>query len=710
MVSGAAARAALAHLILDSDPADRLLGTIELQPHQASAVSRLRKAIREFGGALLCDPVGTGKTYIALALARPNELTLVVAPAVLKEMWERAGQLTHRRVDFMSFESLSRRRAFTGNYGFLIVDEAHHARNPSTQRYETLSRLASRSDMILLTATPVHNHRKDIEALLGLFMGSRAISLKPAELSRCVIRREPATQSVSGIPHAEPVTWFRIGEQNGIVRMLLSLPPPVPPRDGGDGGTLVVNSLIRQWASSDAALRGGLRRRLVRAQSLIASLESGRWPSKSELASWIVDDETIQLSFAEFLSPATAHSNELLNSVRSHAEAVRELLGATAATQADDRRADVIRRLRELHSGRRIVAFSQYADTIDRMFALLSPDGGVAALTGSGARVVGGSISRMDALGRFAPVASGRPRARPANDVSLLLATDLLSEGVNLQDGRVVVHLDLPWTPARMEQRLGRIARLGSPHESVLSYAIRPHVSADNAIRIEAILKDKERTASIVRHEPSVTESIRATLHRWLRSENAPAATTLAAAFTTGFDGFVAACSVDGEQRLIASKEGRISDDADLIAICLAACSGVECPVPQSELESEMDRIESWLDSTRAVGRVRPARPAIRRIDAAVRHAPPHDRARINELAKRARVIASGNLGVFLENELNRLATADDSDSSFLARLSALAEPRFQASAEPNSSTVTSPIRVLIVLRNNNALTQAKER
>ena len=261
-----------------------------------------------------------------------------------------------------------------------------------------------------------------------------------------------------------------------------------------------------------------------------------------------------------------------------------------------------------------------------------------------------------------------------------------------------------------MEQRLGRIARLGSPHESVLSYAIRPHVSADHAIRIEAILKDKQRTANIVRHEPSVTESIRAILHRWLRSENAPAATTLAAAFATGFDGFVAACCVDGEQRLIASKEGRISDDADLIDICLAACSGVECPVLQSELESEMDRIESWLDSTRAVGRVRPARPAIRRIDAAVRHAPPHDRARINKLAKRARVIASGNLGVFLENELNRLAAVDDSDSNFLVRLSALAEPRFRVSEEPNSSTVTSPVRVLMLLRNNNALMQAKER
>ncbi|HEU4880349.1 MAG TPA: hypothetical protein VFT21_12885, partial [Gemmatimonadaceae bacterium] len=244
----------------------------------------------------------------------------------------------------------------------------------------------------------------------------------------------------------------------------------------------------------------------------------------------------------------------------------------------------------------------------------------------------------------------------------------------------------------------------------VLSYAIRPHVSADHAIRIEEILKHKRRTADVVRHQPAVTESIRSILLRWLRSENAPAATTVAATVAAEFDGFVAGCCVDGEQRLIASKDGQIADDTDLIESCLAACSGDECSVGHADFESAMDRIESWLNSTRAIGRVIPARAAIRRIDAAVRNARRHDRARIVELAKRARVIASGNLGVFLENELNRFAAADDTDSDFLARVFALVEPRFQASEESHSDAITSTIRVIIMLRNNNALMRAKER
>jgi superfamily II DNA or RNA helicase len=708
LVNGAQARAAIAQLILESNTDQRLLGSIELQPHQVSAVARLRKAIREFGGALLCDPVGTGKTFTALALADHDEQTLVVAPAVLKEMWEQAATLGERNIAFLSFESLSRRRAYDGNFDLLIVDEAHHARNPATQRYEMLSRLVSRSKVILLSATPVHNRRRDLEALLALFMGSRARLLKSAEVSRCVIRREARIEAP--IPRTEPITWFSISEQRDIVEMLLALPPPVPPRDGEKGGVLIVNSLVRQWASSDAALRAALRRRLVRAESLIAALEGGRWPSKSELMAWVVDDETIQLSFAELLSPAIANAQELLCSVRLHTQAVRQVLETTIDADADNERADIIRRIRELHPDRRIVAFSQYADTVDRLFSLLSHDGGIAALTGSGARVAGGNISRAEALGRFAPVASGRPRARPANDVSLLLATDLLSEGVNLQDAGIVIHLDLPWTPARVEQRLGRIARLGSPHEAVLSFAVRPHVAADHAIRIEAILRHKESAATGARRDTVLAESIRATLKSWLKAVLVSHSRAVVTALSADINGFVAVCRVDGSNLLAVSRDGHISDAAEDIARSLINCGGEECATIPSDIGAEIDRIEHWLESRHAVGKGSPSRSAIRRIDSAVRNARPHERARINELAKRARTTALGNAGLFLESELDRLALEKISDADFLNRVAALASPSARISAELASRGDSEPVRALILLRKNNALMPAKER
>src|SRR5688572_21645545 len=88
------------------------------------------------------------------------------------------------------------------------------------------------------------------------------------------------------------------------------------------------------------------------------------------------------------------------------------------------------------------------------------------------------------------------PRAQGARSpaaherVTLLLTTDLLSEGVNLQDASVVVHLDLPWNPARLAQRLGRIRRPGGASE-VASYLLSPPAHASLLLRTEARLRAK---------------------------------------------------------------------------------------------------------------------------------------------------------------------------------------------------------------------------
>src|SRR5438270_13987036 len=129
------------------------------------------------------------------------------------------------------------------------------------------------------------------------------------------------------------------------------------------------------------------------------------------------------------------------------------------------------------------------------VFRRLVPAGRVAMLTSHGARVAGGSLARREAIHRFAPQASGVRQPSAADDVDLLLTTDLLSEGVNLQDANVVIHLDIPWTVARMEQRVGRVARLGSLHGEVTVHALRPPRSADEVLRGESIVQRKWRLA-----------------------------------------------------------------------------------------------------------------------------------------------------------------------------------------------------------------------
>lgn len=345
---------------------------------------------------MLCDPVGTGKTYIALALIDPPARALVVAPAVLREMWIRAAEMATRNIDFISLESLSRGRDTRRDHSLLIVDEAHHARNPRTQRYGALALLASTSDVLLLTATPIHNRRADLFSLLSLFLGEAATAMTAAQLARCVVRRDGLSSSLAAMPRTEPLVWCRIGQHHNVSEQILSLPPPLPPRDGDAGGALITHSLLRQWASSDAALARALKRRLARSDALIAALEDGTLPSQRELAEWISGEDTVQLALPGFLADPVSNASEMASVVRNHRREIERLLiTLTGRSGADAERADLIRELRKAHCHRRVVVFSQYADTIDGMFKLLAEDGEVAALTGSGARVWGGNIPQQ---------------------------------------------------------------------------------------------------------------------------------------------------------------------------------------------------------------------------------------------------------------------------------------------------------------------------
>ena len=156
-------------------------------------MARAEAALEEFGGVLLCDDVGLGKTFVATAIARRYSHSLIVAPAALASMWRQALRTTETVADFVSIERLSRAGPIDDSHAthdLLIVDEAHHARNPATKRYQRLAVLARDAPVVLLTATPIHNRVDEMLALLSLFLGSRARALTTSELGRCVVRRE----------------------------------------------------------------------------------------------------------------------------------------------------------------------------------------------------------------------------------------------------------------------------------------------------------------------------------------------------------------------------------------------------------------------------------------------------------------------------------------------------------------------------------------
>ncbi len=716
------------------------VGVITLRPHQLTAVARVEAALAEFGGALLCDEVGTGKTFIALAAARRSRRTLVVAPASLRDMWHHAAEQSAVPVSFTSFEQLSRHPHHPHDFNFLIVDEAHHARNSSTARYRALAALASHAPTLLLTATPVHNSAGDISSLIALFLGSQAGSLAESARSRCIIgRRVDRMRGGDGMPQVEPPAWCCISHDEAMPLSLLALPPPLPPREGGDGGALIARSLIRQWASSDAALAGGLRRRLQKSDALIAGLENGVYPSGPELAAWAGGEDSMQLAFPQMVAPAVTSSSDLLAVATAHRDAVKLIYRAQRGIDAHDKeRAALLDQIAQRHDGIRIVAFSQYSETVAGLFRSLGSRRQAAALTARNAIVAGGVISRREALDRFAPRARGLPPPRAADAITLLLTTDLLSEGVNLQDAGVVVHLDLPWTPARLEQRMGRIVRIGSAHDRVWSYALKPPASAEALLRIEEIIENKLRVArSVVGDVPAlvpsapgtahsrratglsespaplvVDEAIRRTMTEWLDGDappgseqhvpgNAGPVTPLVAAVAAASDGFLAACFVGGRRVLLTSTAvGTTSDLCHIMRGAIRA-TGVAVPVSSALLSDALLRLHSHFQAqnatydmtpeTLSVSRMRQA--VLRRIAAVAGRARAHLRTPIAAAAERARAVVLGRYGIATEAALCRLAFSQAADEDWLRSIIEFgrAQTRFP-STEPDAAEIVALI------------------
>src|SRR5207302_7618748 len=116
------------------------------------------------------------------------------------------------------------------------------------------------------------------------------------------------------------------------------------------------------------------------------------------------------------------------------------------------------------------------------------------------AGVTGDSENPTAFAWRFSPV-SNQKRAEVTADQELrvLVATDVLSEGQNLQDAAVVVNYDLPWAIIRLVQRAGRVDRIGQRAEEILCYTFLPADGIERIIRLRARVRQRlQENAEVV--------------------------------------------------------------------------------------------------------------------------------------------------------------------------------------------------------------------
>lgn len=732
-------------------------GSIVLRPHQRSAFQRLRRMLHEHGGALLADDVGLGKTYVAAALAREYDRVLVVAPATLRSMWNDALRAAGARGIVVSYASLSRGGGPRGRFDLVLLDEAHHARTPGTRRYARIATFADRAHLLLLSATPIHNSRSDLATLLALFLGARALALDDDALAQYVIRRERADVPSERLPETAAPVRLTVGDDEELMRAIIALPPPLPPRDADSGGALVAWGLVREWASSNAALAGALRRRLVRAGALDAALEGGNLPSRKELAAWVCGDHAVQLAFPGLLdAPAASDVRALRSVLVRHEHAVRELLErASTSAWTDARRAQLLREIRARHPGEKIAAFTQFADTARALFRELRRDAAVAVLTARGASVAGGALSRREAIERFAPRASGVRGPREIERIDLLIATDLLSEGVNLHDATVVVHLDLPWTAARLEQRVGRSRRMGALHSRTTVYALQPPASSEALLRVEQRLRAKLGAAArllgaaedvlpeerielrgVRRADDAVMwrdsaardsaarrrELIARELERW-RDEHgdsrlavAPTNVVVATVARAASPGLLALVRENGGFRLVAAgRDGEVDTDPVLVLDIVRLATGApaaagnsvcDCAQPGRASMVAIERVNRWVARRAGVlaagsslePHTQARKRALRRVAAIAVRAPRHRRPEVTRLAALARQVATAAYGVGAERLLEELvATEMASGEDWLRALGEFGALR-GSTASSSGALCVEPVAILVLV------------
>jgi superfamily II DNA or RNA helicase len=487
-----AVRARIAEVVC-VPPGPASLGGVRLRPHQRRAVARVLRLMAHHGGCLLADDVGRGKTYVALAVSRQWTQPLIVVPASLRTTWRRAMAEARLSCAMLTHEALSRGSLPSFAPDGVIVDESHRFRSPEAKRHATLAAITAHAPVLLLSATPLQNGTRDLAAQLALFLGGRAFRSSASELARFIVRGAPV-DGADELPEVAPPAWLHPGHDDGaVLRAILALPAPARALDAGDAGALRTIGLVRAWASSRAALLGALRRRLRAVTALEQCAANGRVPSRRDLRIWHGADGDVQLALTPLL---VARSDDRRSSVLLDA-AIAERAGLDRVRAAirdspdpDLARVAELRRLRVQHPAARILAFSESATTVRALFALMRADAGVGMLTATEARIASGRLPREAMLDRFAPVSQGARDPLPRERVTLLLSTDLLSEGVNLQDASVLVHLDLPWNPARLAQRLGRVRRPGGA-PVVHSYLMSPPATTELLLRVDARLRAK---------------------------------------------------------------------------------------------------------------------------------------------------------------------------------------------------------------------------
>lgn len=453
-------------------------------------------------------------------------------------------------------------------FDLTIIDEAHYLRNPSTLTNKLAGVLRPVSQyIVMLSATPIQLGSQDLFSLLHLldpdtFQDQKLFDQTleanaPLVDLRDRILRGPITKNefIDSLHETQKSNLFAGNEQ---IQYLLQSPPTASeltsPRDRSllsdqldrinPLAKVVTRTLKRDvqtqrptrdpkairveltaterhfYDEMTQSVRGFCQAQDISegfivtlpqrqmASSLPAALE--HWLERGEKAGLIDEEEANELGLEQLEDPivdANASVSDLMRHIVTEARRLGDLRALTREDRKYAKLVDALKSYWASYPGAKVVLFSYFKRTLAYLSKRLQEENIQSVL-------LYGGMDKEDCLQRF----------RDADDASILLSSEVAAEGVDLQFCSVLINYDLPWNPAKVEQRIGRIDRIGQQASRILVYNFMYADTVDERIHdrlherlgifqqalgsMEMILGDKvaELTSELLNHNLSARQ------------------------------------------------------------------------------------------------------------------------------------------------------------------------------------------------------------
>ena len=415
--------------------------------------------------------------------------------------WHRSTQVI-ASLDYAKQDDV-RERVWNERWDLIIIDEAHKCSAytkvsagrgdevEKTKRYQLAERLASKADhLLLLTATPHHGDDDRFAHFVrlidrDLFPEPHRVGNQAAEIRRDILRlgpdcpwalrrlkedlRDLRGRRLFPDRHAHTVTFHLNQQEYDLYKAVTAYINQFLPHQGTGrrraSVALARTVFQRRLASSTMAIYESIRRRLERQEELLHELEQLSPAQRNRRLAQLQgrmtdaeqDEDDLDDADRDRLTDQFTAAVEL-DQLKAEIAALQELLAQARRVRdhASDSKLSALKEcleraeFRELSDGRgKLLIFTEHRDTLNYLCEWLEQWG----------------YSTCSIYGAMNPHQRKRAQEVFRSEKQVCVATEAAGEGINLQFCRLMINYDLPWNPTRLEQRLGRIHRIGQERD-----------------------------------------------------------------------------------------------------------------------------------------------------------------------------------------------------------------------------------------------------